>query len=91
MYRQATGQDPRQGAYQRQRASASKGDTQRSSRGGWTYPRRRKRKVITRDMGEYVKWEDVPVDPSQPPSTSSYTSSTVESQVEDAEWEEIKN
>lgn len=59
-----------------------------SAPGGQQSRPRRRTKIITRDVGEYVEFEDLPGSPDK--SYSSSTSTYVEiSQVEDAEWEDI--
>lgn len=78
----------------RGQASRQQSDSNRH-RGGWSVPRRKKGKVVDRNEGEYVEWEEVTV--------SGYSASTdgngsrgdsenirVEERITDAEWEEIK-
>jgi hypothetical protein len=52
-------------------------------------PRRRKRKKITKEMGEYVTFSDVAASAqtSSPSDTESHTAT--EQQVVDVEWEDI--
>ncbi len=61
------------------------------SRGRQTAPRRRGRKVINSDEGEYVDFEEIDA-PEEPAAEFEYDTSRVyaEEQVSDAEWEEIK-
>ena len=62
-------------------------DTGRKQRGGGWSGIRRTKKKIDPDVGEYVKFKEIPADPSAPRSeTVNYT---VEQQVVDVEWEEI--
>lgn len=59
--------------------------------GGWSEPMRRHRKVITREMGEYVAFEDVAVKATVTDPDGTRTTATIEEeQVIDAEWEEIR-
>ena len=56
---------------------------------GWTTPPK-KTKIITKDVGEYVSFQELPPDGSTQ-STYYYSETTYsESQISDAEWEEIK-
>lgn len=48
------------------------------------------KKVITKDMGEYVAYEEISVEQSQTTTTDGSTSYTTEEQIVDAEWVEIK-
>ncbi len=71
------------------------GEEQRRAnrKGGWSRSRNRKPKVIQRNEGEYVEWEEITVTDEQPSGNSSGRSSKrvkVESQISDAEWEDIK-
>lgn len=54
-------------------------------------PRARK-KVFARDEGEYVDYEEIAAPASSSPSdtTSRHDNFTPESQISDAEWEEIR-
>lgn len=59
--------------------------------GGWSAPRRRKAKVVARDEGEYVEWEEVTSRTSDASASSaSDTTVRVEERITDAEWEDIK-
>lgn len=62
--------------------------------GGWSAPRRRKAKVVARDEGEYVEWEEVTEVTSRTSDTSASsaaeTTVRVEERITDAEWEDIK-
>lgn len=62
-----------------------------SRKAGWTSPGRRKKK-IGNDVGEYVKFEEITVVTTQTHSEKAPDkgSVTVESQITDAEWEDIK-
>lgn len=56
---------------------------------GWTTPPK-KTKIITKDVGEYVSFQELPPDGSTH-TTYHYSETTYsESQITDAEWEEIK-
>lgn len=58
----------------------------RQRAGGWSGIRRTKKKIDP-EVGEYVKFKEMPPDPSAPKNeTVNYT---VEQQVVDVEWEEI--
>lgn len=63
-------------------------------RGGWTRPANIKKKKITRDVGEYVKWEEVEVteaSSTEQNSTTDYTKYySKEEQIIDVKWEDIK-
>lgn len=48
--------------------------------------RGRRTKIITRDVGEYVEFEDLPEKIESTATTAFYTET---SQIEDAEWEEL--
>ena len=76
----------------RQATSTNGSGASRSSRpGGWSEPMRRRPKIITREMGEYVAYEDVAVTATVTGSDGSRTPATIEEeQVIDAEWEEIR-
>lgn len=60
-----------------------------SRRGGWTMPRRRKRKKITKEMGEYVKFSDVAASAQTSSSSETESYTATEQQVVDVEWEDI--
>ncbi|MCM1449266.1 MAG: DUF4834 family protein [Clostridiales bacterium] len=63
---------------------------QRRRRGGWSAPEK-KRKKIDSNVGEYVQFQEVKVTETTNSSTEENTQGyTVEQQVSDAEWEEIK-
>ena len=51
---------------------------------------RRKKKKIARDVGEYVAFEEVKVFSSQTDGAEPAADFKSETQVEDADWEEIK-
>lgn len=76
----------------RQATSTNGSGASRASRaGGWSGPMRRHRKVITREMGEYVAFEDVAVNATvTEPDGTRNTATIEEEQVIDAEWEEIR-
>lgn len=48
--------------------------------------RQRRSKIISRDIGEYIEFEELP---GKVETTSTITSYTEISQIEDAEWEEV--
>lgn len=67
---------------------------QRGRKPGWTTPSQR-RKKIDPEVGEYVKFQEVTVEETAQTTTDTSTGDTtttytVEQQVTDAEWEEIK-
>lgn len=86
----------------RQAFNAARGQSRRREpeqrRGGWSAPRKRKAKVVGRNEGEYVEWEDVTtVEHSETsatygPDTATESSESirVEERITDAEWEEVK-
>lgn len=66
---------------------------QEQRKAGWSRPADNKRKKIDRDTGEYVNYENISVTESSFSSSSSetdYTEVRAESQISDAEWEDIK-
>lgn len=64
-------------------------DSSGRRRQGWTAPAVR-RKKIGKDVGEYVKFQEVAVtDASRQQSSDTRTSYTREEQVTDIDWEEI--
>lgn len=79
--------------WQMKRAANNFAQSQQRSRGTADARRRQqhraaKRKIITRDMGEYVEFEELPPDPSA--GKAAEVQYTKESQVEDAVWEDVK-
>ena len=48
--------------------------------------RKRRTKIITHDVGEYIEFEDIPGKPETTYESASYTES---SQIEDVEWEDL--
>lgn len=88
-YRAATGQNAR--ASQQRRPQS---DAQPRRKGGWStgYP---SRKIIEKNEGEYVAFEEVTVSSasetaSAPSADNGRVSVEISSQISDAEWEEIK-
>ncbi len=81
MYEQMYNNDPR--ARQQQQRS--------SRRPGWSAPTQR-RKKIDPNVGEYVKFQEITVTETtqQSADDTSRTTYTVEQQITDAEWEDIK-
>lgn len=62
------------------------------SRGGWSYPMRRKKKVYTRDDGEYVDFKEVTITETTTETndaSGTHTTYVREQQITDVEWEEI--
>ncbi|MBD5375710.1 MAG: DUF4834 family protein [Bacteroides sp.] len=79
-----------QSAYRQATSANNTASSHSNRRGGWSEPTHRHRKVITREMGEYVAYEDVAVTTTNTQTDGSQTTSTIkEEQVIDAEWEEI--
>lgn len=56
--------------------------------GGWSGMRRKKKKIDP-EVGEYVKFKEMPADTPEPPATET-VEFTVEQQITDVEWEEIQ-
>ena len=60
---------------------------------GWTKPKAKKKKISS-DTGEYVKFTEISSETNQSTehnsNNSSYTDFTVEQQITDVEWEDIK-
>ena len=88
-YRAATGQNAR-GSQQRRQQS----DNRQHRRGGWStgYP---SKKIIDKNEGEYVAFEEVTVKgtsetASAPSGDGGRVSVEISSQISDAEWEDIK-
>lgn len=53
-------------------------------------PKKARRKVFTRDMGEYVAFDEITVEQTSTSETGETSRSTVtESQVTDVEWEDL--
>lgn len=78
-------------AYRQAASSAGAASSRASRPGGWSEPAHRRRKVITREMGEYVAYEDVAVTATTTEPDGTRTTATIEEeQVIDAEWEEIR-
>lgn len=84
MYEQMFGQ-----AYQ-QAESEKKA---RRKRGGWTQPTRQRPKKIDPSIGEYVRFQEIEVTTESNTHTTENSSQsyTIEQQVSDAEWEDIKD
>lgn len=79
--------DAMKGMYGAQQSDAGS-DTRQTRKGGWSAPGEH-RKKIGKDVGEYVKFEELPASPasdtSQAPHHTAY-----EPQITDADWEDIK-
>lgn len=63
-------------------------DTRRARKGGWSAPGEH-RKKIGKDVGEYVKFEELPA-VSASDTTESRRHTDCEPQITDADWEDIK-
>lgn len=67
---------------------------QESRSGGWQNHTPQDKKKFDRSQGEYVEWEDVKITETTtpPPINDSRSSANIEkeSQISDAEWEEIR-
>lgn len=78
--------DAMKGMYGAQQPDA--GSNRQTRKGGWSAPGEH-RKKIGKDVGEYVKFEELPASPasdtSQSPRHTDY-----EPQITDADWEDIK-
>lgn len=79
-----------QHAYER----AQRGESTYERKAGWSQPQQ-KRKRIDPSVGEYVKFQEVKLTAEElrqrSDGTTEYSRTTrMESQVEDAEWEDIK-
>lgn len=62
----------------------------RERKAGWTAPAVR-RKKIEKNVGEYVKFEELPADPMHPDDGATRVTYTrTEVQITDVEWEDIK-
>lgn len=77
-------------------AASTRPDPQRERKAGWTKSPTPKRKKIGRDVGEYVKFEEIKTEFSATSQsttadgkTSTRTDFTVEQQIVDAEWTDI--
>ena len=67
-------------------------ETSQRSRGGWTYPLRRKKKVYSREDGEYVDFKEVNMTETTTETkdaSGTHRTYTREQQITDVEWEEI--
>lgn len=74
--------------------SSATRDSHNQRKSGWSAPRP-KRKKIAKDVGEYVKYEEIEVETTTS-ETHNFTDGSscrleTEQQVEDAVWEEIKD
>ncbi len=70
----------------------SERESSQRSRGGWTYPMRRKKKVYTREDGEYVDFKEVTVTETETETrdaSGTHRTYVREQQITDVEWEEI--
>lgn len=68
---------------------------QHTRKAGWSSTAPRKRKKIDRNVGEYVDFEEIAVSQTETAtgadgSTTSRTTTEVEQQVTDVEWEDVK-
>lgn len=64
-------------------------ESRQQRKGGWTAPGG-KRKKIDGDIGEYVKFEELPADPDNRNGNAYSACVNPEPQVTDADWEEIR-
>lgn len=80
--------DAMKGMYGAQQPDAERRDSRQARKGGWSAPGEH-RKKIGKDVGEYVKFEELP---AIPPSDSSESRrhTACEPQITDADWEDIK-
>ncbi len=89
-YEQMFGQSQAQSSQQQRTRSRSQGWSPFSRQSRQQQPRRRRGKIITKDMGEYVEFEEIPTytPPSshQQPTGKHYAD---EPQISDAEWEDL--
>lgn len=67
-------------------------EPQRRRRGGWSASPVRKRKKIDPEIAEYVQFQEISVTETEKKASddTATRSFTVEQQVSDAEWEDIK-
>lgn len=78
--------DAMKGMYGAQQPDA--GSNRQTRKGGWSAPGEH-RKKIGKDVGEYVKFEELPASPSSGTSQSP-RHTDYEPQITDADWEDIK-
>lgn len=88
-YRAASQASRTASAQQRRQAEASR------RKGGWSASRRHSKKIIDKNEGEYVAFEEVATSTVNETFTSgkggsTRVSSDISTQISDAEWEEIK-
>jgi hypothetical protein len=89
-YRAASQASRTASAQQRRQAEASR------RKGGWSASRRHSKKIIDKNEGEYVAFEEVSTSTVNETFTSgkgggnTRVSSDISTQISDAEWEEIK-
>ncbi len=88
-YRAASQASRTASAQQRRQAEASR------RKGGWSAWRRHSKKIIDKNEGEYVAFEEVSTSTVNETFTSgkggnTRVSSDISTQISDAEWEEIK-
>ena len=88
-YRAASQASRTASAQQRRQAEASR------RKGGWSASRRHSKKIIDKNEGEYVAFEEVSTSTVNETFTSgkggnARVSSDISTQISDAEWEEIK-
>lgn len=67
---------------------AERRNARQERKGGWSAPGEH-RKKIGKDVGEYVKFEELPASPSSGTSQSA-RHTDYEPQITDADWEDIK-
>lgn len=78
--------DAMKGMYGAQQPDA--GSNRQTRKGGWSAPGKH-RKKIGKDVGEYVKFEDLPASPASDTSQNPRHTDH-EPQITDADWEDIK-
>lgn len=78
--------DAMKGMYGAQQPDA--GSNRQTRKGGWSAPGKH-RKKIGKDVGEYVKFEELPASPASDTSQNPRHTDH-EPQITDADWEDIK-
>lgn len=78
--------DAMKGMYGAQQPDA--GSNRQTRKGGWSAPGKH-RKKIGKDVGEYVKFEELPASPASDTSQA-LRHTDHEPQITDADWEDIK-
>lgn len=79
-----------------QRFGRQEGSSQTERKAGWSKPEQTRAKVFKRTDGDYVQFEDIEVTTQTTTqtdadgSTSQHTTTTVDHQIIDIDWEDIK-